>query len=335
MRNRIAVILGLAVIAVGSCTVPVEPGFQATELDAYCAVATRADLVSWVGDVVTFCEQGEIDAPGTCSAGRVLGGEVEMIDFGDARIRLALPASNGRLIVLLEDQRLVLTDGQGNVQRELDQWAADPAVSADGERVAWIGLPTGFDPGEDGTFGVPKAVAVMSLADQERTVLVEDAMASAPRPVPGSHDVLYVSGNEEGISAFFLVGPERGATQITNIGLVDDGAEFDPVAGSAAVFAPNGSLFYSVTGLEGVDEPIDDPDAEPPPEDDLENGEVVDDAELDIPRLFRLVLSDDVATVQEVGEGGWPILTEDGNVLASLPTGSSPCAMTYTPRGTP
>lgn len=334
MSNRIALILGLIVIAVGSCAVPADPGFQSTELEAYCAIATRADLVSWVGDVVTFCEQGEIDSPGACSAGRVIGGEVEPIDFGEERIRVALPASQGRLVVLLEDERLVLTDGQGNIQRELDRWAADPAVSGDGERVAWIGLPDGLDPADAG-FGAPKVVAVESLRDQARTVLVEDPMASAPRPVPGSQDVLYVAGNEEGIAAFFLAGPDRGATQITNLGLVDTNEEFDPVAGAPAVFATNGSLFYSVTGIESVDEPIDDPDADPPPEDDLENGELVDDAELDVARLFRLVLTDDVATVEEIGEGGWPYLTHDGEILASLPAGSAPCAMTYTQEGTP
>jgi hypothetical protein len=153
--------------------------------------------------------------------------------------------------------------------------------------------------------------------------------------VPGSLDVLYVSGNEEGIASFYMVGPERGATQITNIGLVDDGAEFYPVAVSAAVFAPNGSLFYSVTGLESVDEPIDDPDADPPAEDDLENGELVDDAELQLAHLFRLTLSDDVAMVEEVGEGNWPVVTEDDALLASLPMGSAPCATTYTLEGTP
>ncbi len=334
MKDRIALMSGLAVLAVGSCAVPDDPGFATTELEAYCAIATRADLVSWVGDVVTFCEQGEMDHSGACSAGRVMGGEAVPIDFGELAIRLALPASGGRLVVLTQDERLVLTDGGGGIQRELAAWAADPAVSADGERVAWIGLPDGVDPAEIG-FGGPKVVAVQSLSENERTVLVEDPMASAPRPVPGSLDVLYVSGNEEGIAGFFLVGPERGATQITNVGLVEDGPELDPVAGGPSVFAPNGTLFYSVTGLESVDEIIDDHDADPPLEDDLENGEVVDDAELDVPYLFRLVLSDDVASVEELGEGGWPVITADGAVLASLPGGSSPCATTYTLEGTP
>lgn len=336
MRHRIPLVAGLVVLAAGSCnaTPQEDPGFVSTELDAYCSIASRPDLVSWVGDIVTTCDQGELDHHGACSAGRVVGGTLEPIDFGAQRIQLALPASQGRLVVLLEDGALVLTDGAGNIQRELDGWAVDPAVSPDGERVAWIGVPDGFDLAEAG-MGTPKVVATMSLADSARTVLVEDMMASAPRPIPGSREVLYVSANEDGVSGFFLAGPQRGATQITNIGLVDDTEENDPVAGSPAVWAPNGSLFFSVTGLESVEEPIDDPDADPLPEDELENGEVVDDGELDVGHLFRLVIVDDEARVEDLGEGAWPVLTRDGAVLAALPGASSPCATTYTLEGTP
>lgn len=339
MRKRSSfVLVQLAVFAAGSCTSGSggdEPGLVSTELDEYCAIAGRPDLVSWVGDVVTFCEQGEMDHHGSCSAGRVVASVVEPIQFPDeVHIRLALPASGGRLVVLLEDERLVLTDGDGNVQRELDRWAADPSISADGERVAWIGLPDGLDLAEAG-WGTPKVVAVQSLSQEARTVLVEDAMASAPRPVPNSLDVLYVSGNEEGISGFFLAGPTRGATQVTNVGFAAESAELDPVAGTPGLWAPDGALLYSVTGLESVEEPIDDPDAEPPLEDEFENGELVDDAELDVAHLFRLVMVDDEAHIEAVGEGAWPQLTSDGAILAALPSGSAPCATTYTTDGAP
>lgn len=333
MRYTVPKVAALAVV-LAACTDEETPSFQSTETEAYCAIASRPDLVSWVGNVVTFCEQSEIDHHGTCTVGRVRGIEVQTVDLGDLRVQLALPASRGRLVLLLEDERLVLTNGGGDIERELDRWASDPSISADGERLAWIGVPDGIDLAEVG-FGTPKVVAVMSLADSARTVLVEDAMASAPRPLPRSREVLYVSNNEEGISGFFLAGPERGATQITNVGRVDDNEEIEPVAGRVGVFAPNGSLFYSVTGLESVEEVIDDPDADPPPEDDEENGEVVEDGELDIGHLFRLVLVDDEARIESLGEGGWPHLTSDGSVLASLPAGSNPCATTYTLDGAP
>jgi hypothetical protein len=323
----------LVVFAAFACT-SASPGFDSTELEEYCAVATRPDLVSWVGDVVTLCEQGEMDHHGTCSAGRVIGGEVEPIELDEGvAIQLALPASNGRLILLLEDERLVLANDSGQIERELDRWAADPSVSSTGERVAWIGVPDAIDLAEVG-LGTPKVVAVMSLSDAERTVLVEDPMASAPRPVPGSAEVLYVSGNEDGVASFFLAGPERGATQITNLLSVDDGADFDPVAGSPATWS-SGALLFSVSGLESVEEVIDDPDADDLPEDDEENGEVVDDIELDLSHLFRLVLAEDEARVEEIGEGAWPQVTRDGVVLAAYPGGSAPCATTYTLEGTP
>lgn len=331
---RVPLLAGLVALAAGSCnSEPVDdPGFASTELEAYCAIASRPDLISWVDDVVTFCAQGEMDHHGACTAGRVVGGVVEPLDLGVA-IRLALPASGGRLVLLLDDERLVLTNENGDVERELDRWAADPSISTDGERVAWLGVPDGFDLAEVG-LGTPKVVAVQSLVENARTVLVEDNMASAPRPMPGSLEVLYVSANEDGISGFFIAGPERGATQITNIGLIDDTEENEPVAGSPGVWV-NGSLFYSVTGLESVEESIDDPDVDPPAEDDLENGEVVDDGELEVAHLFRLVVIDDEARVEDLGEGGWPYLTHDGAVLATLPPGSAPCATTYTLEGTP
>lgn len=335
MRKRVPWVMGgLAAVAAWSCNPGETPGAGVTELEQYCAVAARADLVSWVGDVVTFCEQGEMDHHGACSAGRVIDGIVEPIDLGGLRIQLALPASGGRLVLLLEDHRLVLTDGRGAIQRELDRWAADPAVTPDGERVAWLGLPDGAD-ADDVGLGTPRVVAEMSLTDAARTVLVEDAMASSPRPIPGTREVLYVSANEEGVAGFFLVGPERGATQVTNVGAVEVDDQFDPVAGAAATWAPDGALWYSVTGLESVETPIDDPDAEPLPDDELENGELVDDAEIEVPHLFRLVLSDDVARVEELGEGGWPYLANDGRILAVLPSGSAPCATTYAMEGTP
>ena len=335
MRKRALLSTGLAMIVALSCSSEVLDAYVSPELEAYCAVATRADLVSWVGGVVTLCEQGEMDHHGACTAGRLVDGAIEPIELADGlALRVALPASRGRLLVLLADERLVLIDRGGAIERVLDRWAADPGISEDGERVAWIGIPDGFDLAEVG-LGTPKVVAVQSLSENARTVLVEDNMASAPRPIPGSSEVLYVSGNEEGIAGFFLVGPGRGATQITNVGIVDADEELDPVAGSPSLWASNGSFFYGVTGLESVEEPIDDADADPPPDDDLENGELVDDAELEVSHLFRLVIVDDVATVEEVGEGGWPQLDGDGAVLAALPLGSAPCATTYATDGAP
>lgn len=340
MRYKSSLVAALAVVAAGSCVSDGMTGFVSTELDGYCAVAAQPGLVSWVGDVVTFCEQGELDHHGRCSAGRVVEGQVEPIELADdLAIQLALPASGGRLVLLLEDHRLILADGQGVLQRELDRWAADPSISADGERLAWIGIPDGLDAAEAG-MGTPKVVAVRSLSDSERTVLVEDPMASAPRPIPGTLEVLYVSAGESGVAGFFIAGPSRGATQITNLGLVEDDELFDPVAGAPAIWGPDGSLFFGVTGLESAEEPMDELEAEPDPSEDVdveevEDGVLVDDGDLDVSHVFRLAIVDDEARIEELGEGGWPQLSTDGGILAALPSGSSPCATTYTLEGTP
>src|SRR5262245_53454086 len=103
----------LALVLMSACTDEETPNFVSSEIQAYCAVASGPDLVSWSGNGVTFCEQGEIDHHGSCSAGRVVHGEVQMLSLGDLRIQRALPASHGRLVLLLDDERLVLTNNSG------------------------------------------------------------------------------------------------------------------------------------------------------------------------------------------------------------------------------
>ncbi len=282
----------------GGTSVP-DPTPSDTERDAYCAVAARPDLSVWIGDFVTLCQAPNEEELPACSAGRVTeGGMAELpwaLELGAIRV---LPAADGRFVALLRDERLVLTRSDGGIERELASWANDPWISDDGERVVWVGLADGFDAWD---FGVPTVIVMQRLDQNASTVIVNDELASTPRPIPGSSDVLYVSVRT-GVASFWIAGPEREPRQLTNIGLDEVGPQFVPVADRQIAWTP-GALFYGVAEEDGSW------------------------------RVWRLPLTDGAAV--EVGPGMWPRVRTDGSLFAFQPSSGSACAANYPAGGTP
>lgn len=276
------------------------PSSVDTELEAYCAVAQRDDLDLWVGDVLTLCAPGSDDDVVHCSGGRVAAsGAITQIDLADGlTARRLLPARDGRLVALLDDERLVVLDSAGAVERELAAWASDPWITDDGSYVVWVGLPDGFDAWD---FGVPTVIAGQALDASTRTVLIDDESASTPRPIPGSRDVLFVS-TSTGLASFWRVTPGAAPVQLTNVGLDEVGPEFVPVADRQLAWA-DGALFY------GVDE---------------EDGST---------RVWRLDLG--ARSASEIGPGAWPRPASGSSVLAAQPPGAATCAARYPAGGTP
>lgn len=259
-----------------------------TELEAYCAVARRTDLASWVGDVATFCEMAGEDT--LCAASRS-GASLVALDL--TGIRRVLPAEGNRLVVSFDDDRLALTSADGTVERELASWASDPWVSPDGTHIAWVGLPDGVEAWD---FGVPTVLVTQTVDATERTVLVaDDELASSPRPVPGTEEVLYVSVRT-GLASYWIAGPGHAPRQLTNVGVTEVGQDSIPVATTQLTWS-DGALFFAS----------------------------------DDQRVFRLTL-DGMTT--EVGPGSWPRIRADGSVVA-LQTAGSACAAVYPAGGTP
>ncbi len=285
MRVRSACLLAVLWIGCGGGS-----GSTENELRAYCAVAQRADLDAWANDVVTECRSASDDVI-ECTAGRVsASGEVTAIAIAEPFVRV-LAASNDRYVVLLADERLVIADDDGAIGRVLASWASDPWISDDGERVAWIGLPDGVDAWD---FGVPTVIAVQDIDDAERTIVAQDDLAGAPRPIPGTRDVLYAS-SQSGLASFWMAGPDLGARQVTNLGLTEIGQDSVPIAGRQLAWS-SGTLYYGVTGESAT-------------------------------TLWRLVLGNGIT--ERLGDGAWPHRRSDGAVLAAQRPGSSACAAVY------
>jgi hypothetical protein len=272
-----------------------SPGSREDELDAYCAVVRRSDLDAWVGDVVTLCTaEGESVS---CSASRVSADGTLSPITTESPVTRVLPASGGRFVALLADERLVLLGASGAIERELAGWASDPWISDDGQRVAWVGLPEGVDAWD---FGVPTVIATQEIDARGRTVVAEDDLAGAPRPIPGTDDVLYVS-SQTGLASFWMAGPSLPPRQITNVGLSEIGQATVPVAGRQLAWSA-GTLFYGVVGAEETS-------------------------------VWRLALGRNDAA--ELGPGAWPRVRADRSVLAMQPPGGAACASIYAPGGTP
>ncbi len=290
-------VLTLALL-LGACDQTTAGQPTTSQLDAYCAVARRDDLSTWMGDVLTLCQTDGSQSSVTCRAARPASQGVDTIQLDVADVLRVMPAAGGRFVVLGSDNRLSVLRPDGSQEQELAPWATDPWVSDDGERVAWIGLPDGVDTWD---FGVPTVVVVEDLRSGGPTVLAEDELASTPRPVPGTHDVLYVSA-QTGLASFWIAGPDRPAEQLTNIGQTEIGQDTVPVADREITW-DDGALFYSVPGT--------DPGT--------------------VPSLWRLDV--DAASAGQLGPGSWP-QPHAGSIVALDPNADA-CADVYTNGGAP
>lgn len=295
MRTRTKwYVLALALLASACDQGSGQP--STSELDAYCAVARRSDLSTWVGDVVTLCQDMGSEDTVTCQAARSSGAGVDPIALGDLAALRILPAAGGRFVVLGADARLTIVRSDASEERELAHWAADPWVSDDGQRVAWIGLPQGLT---EWDFGVPTVVVVQDLRASTPTILAEDELASTPRPIPGSSDVLYVSA-QTGLASYWIAGPHRTPTQLTNVGLTEVDQEAVPVGDRELAWGSDGAFYFAIPDDAGS-------------------------------RLYRLDLTSGDA--RELGPGRWP-RAYTSSILALTP-GAERCAAVYANGGAP
>lgn len=296
MRRSLLVCL-LAALGAG-CTPTAAP--SPSGLSDYCAIATKTGLAGWSGDVVTVCDgppaASDHEAPAACSIFRASGGELSPIPLPDGvEAQLALSAAGEKLVVLTTDARLLYGPPSGPLA-ELASWAAEPAISDDGARLAYVTLAEGFTEPE---LGVPTQIVVHDLAADRREVLTTDELASSPFPVPGSAEVLFVS-TSTGVASLWRGAPGQEAAQLTNVGMTRVEQGFIPV--------PARQLAW------------------------LGAGEAVFTAEYEDARVWRLDVGSGVA--EELGPGAWPRANADGSITAKHRSGDE-CSVTYLDGRTP
>ncbi len=296
-RSLLFFSLGLLLSLGAACTPSAGP--TTGSLAEYCAVATRSGLAGWSGDVVTVCDgapsAGDHEPPSACAIFRVAGAELTPVALPDGvEARLALPAAGGKLIVLTTDERLLYGPSSGPLA-ELSAWAAEPSVSSDGARVAYVALAEGFTEPE---LGVPTQIVVHELAADRREVVTTDELASSPVPVPGSSEVLFVS-TQTGVASVWRASPGGAPAQLTNVGMTQLEQGFVPVPARQLAWIGGSELVFT--------------------------------AEYEDDRIWRLELS---GVAEELGPGAWPRARADGAVLARSGSGEE-CAVTYLDGRTP
>jgi Tol biopolymer transport system component len=260
----------------------------AFDVASYCALAARADLADLTGSSAIVCDAvvgGDDEALPHC---RVLvadeGGRV--METGLEGVVAALRAADGRFVVLTEDERLVLHDGRQEI-RQLAAWAAEPTLDHAGRRVAFVAAPPGVERAE---LGEPTRLVVLDLEQNRLRVVTDDASASAPLFVPDGTALLYVSTAGEVASVVRVELATGAATPLTNVGLVDVGQGFVPIYERQLAWSGAHTLVFAATTGDDVSE------------------------------LWAL----DARTgdAHRVGEGLFPLGTEDGRVVVADPSSS-------------
>ncbi len=185
-----------------------------------------------------------------------------------------------------EDERLILSDGRREI-RELASWAAEPSLDAAGGRVAFVAALEGAERAE---VGDATRIVSVELSSSRSTVLSTDETASAPVFTPDGTAVLFVS-TVSGVASIFRAPTSGGpAVQLTNEGAIDVGQGFVPAYERERAWSGQ-TLVFSALSRDDRSE------------------------------LWALdALTGDA---QRVGEGAFPLATDDGRVVVIDPTASA------------
>ena len=269
---------------------------------AYCEVLSADGLLDWSGNAATLCPggvdpdafEGDPLAADNCTVYTVdsNGG---MVPTGITGARAAQALSDGRFVVWGWDGRLTI-DENGRAT-EVAPVALDPWVDPVSGKIAFIAPTAGataLEPGDD------REVMLYDIPSGASMSLIVDGTASAPVPIPGTGDVLYVS-SASGVASIIRVTPTETLT-LTNADANSVEQEFVPVYGRQLLFLDGGdSLVFT--------------------------------AEYETDVLWRLNLR--TGEAEELGPGRYPALGRDGSVLAGGNTGSDACASHYLDGVTP
>lgn len=176
-------------------------------------IADQPGLYSRHRDVAMVCEQRpqpEHEFP-ECDVAIVdQTGASRMLGLDDVRNVQRLAGDH--LLIVRRSLEMVVTDDDGNELRSLGDAFISPHVSDDGLRVLALAYPPGTTASSADTV---RTIDRLHAFTGERETLVDDRRAYAPYEVPGSEDIVFISGRS-GLASFWLREADGTELQLTN-----------------------------------------------------------------------------------------------------------------------
>lgn len=205
---------------------------------ALTAAASLPGLHSLHRDIALICDEPIVasDAPHhipDCDAA-ILASDNRFAPIGRGDLLSAQRLSGGRMLLQTRDLQLLVRDQAGN-ERVLARGGTNPRATADGRRIVYSQYAEGTDWLEP---GLASRVVVMDLEKGTRRVLDADLGASSPALVPGTEEVLFVSGRT-GVASLWLSAPGKAPRQITNVGKRMVDGDFVPVPSKDVEWIPD------------------------------------------------------------------------------------------------
>jgi hypothetical protein len=225
----LAVACGPTFLTPGARPTPGDHHPHRSDPDTLARLGADPRLRIFHRDVLLRCDDADTaHAPPAC----------DLATLGDG---VESPLDTPAVVAWRFDHRLLVLDGQlaltlvdpatGDVE-PVASGAIDPRVADDGRRITFARLGddrTTFTPGDAFT------LVLRDLVDGTERVVSPDGPASGAFTVPGSDEVLFVSGRT-GLASLWLDDGSGASVQLTNVGL---GSAADPA-------------FVPVPGREGV-----------------------------------------------------------------------------------
>lgn len=269
-----------------------NPGNSAqAELMAYCRVASRAGLNSWVGALVTTCTVEDETQEGSCRLSRVGATALEAVSLPSQVVEPVWAAETPSALFVLTDEGQLLRLSGSEVE-VISPLARDPSLASSGDRVVFLAPPEGVTEWDIDT---PALIQSYTIRNRQVSTVTQDEFAFAPYAVPRSSDVIF-SSTRTGVAAIFRVSPGGEPTQLTNVGMTTLEQESVPPLTNQTLWADDGVYFAYMS---------------------------------DTNQSILLHLNIDTGVVRDVGPGFWPRLDANSDILALAPSESTPCAFVY------
>jgi len=170
------------------------------------------------------------------------GSDLKQLSFGQEVVRASWSEARGRVVVSTRSMEIGLIDPDAPEEIEIiADHAITPALSVDGERLAYGRLPDDWSPG-----GMPESIDLHVLdvdagVDRPLTSGFDDI---EPIWAPDGEALLFLSGGRTGVHSFWRVEADGGVPeQMTNVGLelVDDSFVPSPSSNAEVQWSADGS----------------------------------------------------------------------------------------------